>query len=337
MTIATLDISVIICAYTEARWLDLTEAVESLRQQSLRPQEIILVIDHNQRLLERAREEFSDILVIENAEAQGLSGARNSGIAVARAGLIAFLDDDATAEKDWLARFKHCFENSNVLGVGGTVEPEWLSKQPAWFPSEFYWVLGCTYQDIPEKPIVVRNPYGGCACYRREMFEAVGGFRTDMGRIGTLPMGCEETELCIRATQHWPQNIFLYEPQARIHHRIPSIRATWRYFRSRCFAEGLSKALVSRYVGAKDGLATERNYIVRMLLRAVVRGMTRGIIHFDGAEVARAGAVVAGLAITVAGYACGIGIQRLHPRKYTNVNASINSKKLHLSHAKDRL
>jgi GT2 family glycosyltransferase len=337
MTTATLDISVIICAYTEARWLDLIAAVESLRQQSQRPQEIILVIDHNQKLLERAREEFPDILVIENSEAQGLSGARNSGIAVARAGLIAFLDDDATAEKDWLARFKQCFENPNVLGVGGTVEPEWLSTQPAWFPSEFYWVLGCTYQDIPEQPMVVRNPYGGCACYRREMFEAVGGFRTDMGRIGTLPMGCEETELCIRASQHWPQHIFLYQPHARIHHRIPSIRATWKYFRSRCFAEGLSKALVSQYVGAKDGLATERNYIVRMLLRAVIRGVIRGIVHFESAGLAQAGAVIAGLAITTAGYARGVITQRLHPHKYTNTHISINNKQLHLSQAKDRL
>lgn len=336
MTTATLDISVIICAYTEARWLDLIAAVESLRQQSQRPQEIILVIDHNQQLLERAREEFPDILVIENSEAQGLSGARNSGIATARAGLIAFLDDDATAEKDWLARFKQCFENPNVLGVGGTVEPEWLSTQPVWFPSEFYWVLGCTYQDIPEQPIVVRNPYGGCACYRREMFEAVGGFRTDMGRIGTLPMGCEETELCIRASQHWPQYIFLYQPHARIHHRIPSIRTTWKYFRSRCFAEGLSKALVSQYVGAKDGLATERNYIVRMLLRAVIRGMIRGIVHFDGTGLAQAGAVIGGLAITTAGYARGVAIQRLHPRKYTSTHMSINSKQLYLSQAKDR-
>ncbi|MBA2681859.1 MAG: glycosyltransferase family 2 protein [Ktedonobacteraceae bacterium] len=145
MTIAMLTVSAIICAYTEARWLDLIAAVESLRQQSLQPQEIILVIDHNQRLLERAREEFLDVLVIENSEAQGLSGARNSGIAVACASLIAFLDDDATAEREWLAQFKDCFENPNVLGVGGTVEPEWLSRQPAWFPSEFYWVLGCTY------------------------------------------------------------------------------------------------------------------------------------------------------------------------------------------------
>ena len=246
---AMLDVSVIICAYTEARWHDLVAAVESLRRKSKPLREIIVVVDHNQRLLERVRAELPDVVVVESSGPQGLSGARNSGIAIARGALIAFLDDDAAAEPDWLARFHQCFEDPRVLGVGGTVEPVWSSKPPTWFPKEFYWVVGCSYQDLPEKPIVVRNPFGGCACYCREVFEVVGGFRTEIGRIGTLPMGCEETELCIRASQHWPKKVFLYEPQARIHHNIPSSRASWRYFRTRCFAEGLSKATVTRYVG----------------------------------------------------------------------------------------
>jgi glucosyl-dolichyl phosphate glucuronosyltransferase len=314
MTEAMLDVSVIICAYTEARWLDLVAAVESLHRQSIQAREIIVVVDHNQRLLERVRAQLS-VIVVENSETQGLSGARNSGIAVAGGAFIAFLDDDATAEPDWLERLNRCFEDPQVLGVGGTVEPEWLSKRPAWFPREFYWVVGCTYRDQPEKAIVVRNPYGGCACYRREMFEVVGGFRTDMGRIGTLPMGCEETELCIRASQYWPKKVFLYEPQAKIHHRIPSSRAKWHYFRSRCFAEGLSKAAVTRYVGAKDGLATERTYIVRTLLHGIARGVMDGTLHLDITGFARSGAIAAGLIITATGYSAGVMAQRFASHK----------------------
>lgn len=311
----TLDVSVVICAYTEARWPDLGAAVESLRRQSIPAREIIVVIDHNQQLLERVRAEFSGIIAVENSEPQGLSGARNSGIAVAKGDFIAFLDDDATAEPDWLERLTRFFEEPLVMGVGGTVVPEWLSKQPAWFPREFYWVVGCTYLDLPGKPVVVRNPFGGCACYRREVFEVVGGFRTDMGRVGTLPMGCEETELCIRASHNWPQKVFLYEPQARIHHRISSTRASWRYFRSRCFAEGLSKAAVAQYVGSKDGLATERTYIVRTLLRGIVRGVRDGVLHLDVANFARSAAIAAGLTITVAGYSSGVIAHRFVSHK----------------------
>jgi GT2 family glycosyltransferase len=310
----TLDISVIICAYTEARWPDLVAAVESLHRQSTPAREIIVVVDHNQCLLEQVRTQLSGIVAVENSKPQGLSGARNSGIAVAQGALIAFLDDDAMAEPSWLARFNRCFEDPQVLGVGGTVEPKWSSKRPAWFPREFYWTVGCTYQDMPEKPVIVRNPYGGCACFRREVFEVVGGFRTGIGRVGTLPMGCEETELCIRASQHWPQKVFLYEPQARIHHHIPSSRTSWHYFRSRCFAEGLSKAAVAQFVGAKDGLATERTYIVRTLLRGVARGVMDGILRLDVTGFARAVAIAAGLIITVAGYSTGVIAQRLASR-----------------------
>src|SRR5438105_2897359 len=80
----TQDVSVIICTYTEERWIDLVAAVESIQRQSSPPREIIVVIDHNTRLLEHAQAQLSGVIVIENNETRGLSGARNSGIAIAR-------------------------------------------------------------------------------------------------------------------------------------------------------------------------------------------------------------------------------------------------------------
>ena len=313
MTDTILDASVIICAYTEKRWDDLVAAIESVQQQNAR--EIVVVVDHNPALLTQVQAYFPGVIGIENSEPQGLSGARNSGVAIAQGTLVAFLDDDAMAEPDWLARLCRCCEDPQVMGTGGTVEPYWLSKQPKWFPEEFYWTLGCTYQERPEKPIVVRNPFGGCTCYRRELFEAVGGFRTGIGRDRSArPMGGEETELCIRARQHWPERIFLYEPGAIIHHRIPAARATWRYFRTRCYAEGLSKAVVAQYVGTKDGLASERSYIVSNLVRGVTHGLKDTFVRHDIAGIARAGAIVAGLITTMSGYLVGSIKQRFQRR-----------------------
>src|SRR5690349_1535306 len=102
MSDAILDISVVICAYTEERWENLVAAVASLESQSIPPREIILVVDHNTSLFERARAHLRSAIVIENREQRGLSGARNSGVAIAEGMLIAFLDDDAIAEPDWL-------------------------------------------------------------------------------------------------------------------------------------------------------------------------------------------------------------------------------------------
>jgi len=332
MTNNILDVSVIICAYTEERWNDLVAAVESIQQQSTPPREIIVVIDHNPYLFKRVRTDIVGIISIENSNLQGLSGARNSGLSIAKGARIAFLDDDAAAEPDWLVQLYHCCEDPQVLGAGGTVEPQWLSERPIWFPEEFYWVVGCTYQSLPDAPIVVRNPFGGCACYQREMFEAVGGFRDGIGRAGTRPMGGEETEICIRALQHWPQRVFLYHPQARIHHRISARRANWRYFQSRCYAEGLSKALVTRYVGVRDSLASERTYTFQTLPSGVLRNLKNSIVHRNLAGVQRAGAIVAGLFITTMGYLVGTFSQRVVLRKDVYSNKLDNSEHV-LSHS----
>ncbi len=327
MTETILDASVIICAYTEKRWDDLVAAVESVQQQSTSAREIILVVDHNPALLERVHTYLPAVIGIANSEPQGLSGARNSGVAIAQGSLVAFLDDDAMAEPDWLARLCRCCEDPQVMGTGGTVEPYWLSKQPGWFPEEFYWTLGCTYQQRPEQPIIVRNPFGGCTCYRRELFEAIGGFRSDIGRDSRArPMGGEETELCIRARQRWPEKIFLYEPNAIIHHRIPASRATWRYFRSRCYAEGLSKAVVAQYVGTKDGLSSERSYILSNLVRGVKRGVAYTLFQHDITGIERAGAIVVGLITTITGYLVGSIMQRLTHNKGTEVSVQKNFK-----------
>src|SRR3990172_5194727 len=112
------NISVVICAYTEARWNDLVEAVASMKNQTLPPREIIIVIDYNPALLNRVRTEIPAVTVVENNEARGLSGARNSGIAVAGGHVIAFMDEDATAAPDWLARLSAGYEDANVFGVG---------------------------------------------------------------------------------------------------------------------------------------------------------------------------------------------------------------------------
>ena len=300
------DFSVIICAYTEERWRELLEAIASIQSQSIQPREIILVIDHNTHLFERAQTYIPGIHIIENEEPKGLSGARNSGVKQAQGALIAFLDDDAVAEPDWLERLGDCCQDPGVLGAGGVVEPLWSGKRPIWFPKEFYWVIGCTYLSLSNIPLVVRNPYGGCICIRREVFEAVGGFRNGVGRIGQYPAGGEETELCIRALQHWPGKVFLCDPNARIHHHIPVNRTSWRYFWLRCYAEGQSKALIARYVGSRDSLASERSYTFTILPRGVARGLANGLRYLDAGEFMRVGAIVCGLAFTVFGYAVGM-------------------------------
>lgn len=299
------EISVIICAYTEKRWEDLVAAVESVRRQMLPAREIIVVIDHNQQLYERVQAQLPDVIAVENSEPRGLSGARNSGISLARGNILAFLDDDAAAAADWLKGLEETFSDPEVLGVGGPIVPLWSGKKPAWLPEEFYWVIGCTYRGMPTTVSKVRNVIGANMAFRQELFPLIGGFRTEIGRVGTLPLGCEETELCIRAHQRWPQRNCFYQPAAMVAHRVPETRARWRYFFSRCYSEGLSKAFVARYVGAKDGLASERTYTLRVLPLGVIRGLQDGLLRREAGGFGRAWAIISGLAATTAGYVLG--------------------------------
>jgi GT2 family glycosyltransferase len=297
------SISVVICAYADERWDALVKAVRSVERQEHRAAEIVIAVDHNAALAARVRAELPASIVVENRTSRGLSGARNSGISIAHAEVIAFLDDDAVAEPDWLACLSEGFNDPSVVGVGGSIEPAWSTGRPAWFPEEFDWVVGCTYRGMPRTTAPIRNLIGANMAFRREIFDEVGGFRSGIGRVGTLPVGCEETELCIRIRQRFPEATLLYEPRARIFHEVPSHRSTWGYYLRRCYAEGRSKTMVAQHVGLSDGLASERHYTVRTLPAGVLRGLGDLVRHADPLGTARAAAIVVGLATTTAGFA----------------------------------
>ena len=299
------SISVVICAYTEARWSDLTEAIASVNMQSLPPLETVVVIDHNPDLSTRARRDLVGIIVVDNAEERGLSGARNSGIRATHGDVIAFMDDDAMAGPDWLKELRAAYNNASVMAVGGSILPMWLRRRPTWFPEEFDWVVGCTYLGMPTRSTIVRNVIGCNMSFRREVFDAVGGFSSGIGRLGSRPLGGEETELCIRAQRRWPDRSIVYEPRAMVRHRVPASRGTLGYFRARCYAEGLSKATISRRLGANQALATERQYAVRTLGRGIVRNLIATVRERDLEGARRAAAIIVGLATTSIGYLVG--------------------------------
>ncbi|MEV8087020.1 glycosyltransferase family 2 protein [Streptomyces nigra] len=313
------DISVIICVYTEDRWEDILAAVESVREQSRPALETLLVVDHNPALFERLRAAYDGdrapgapmARVLANAGPQGLSAGRNTGIAAARGAVVAFLDDDAVADRDWLRHMTSAYVDPRVMAVGGRTVPAWESgRRPAWFPTEFDWVVGCAYTGLPEGRAAVRNVLGGNASFRRSVFDAVGGFAVGIGRDGDKrPLGCEETELCIRLTQTLPEAVLLLDDRAVIHHKVPLARERFLYFRRRAYAEGLSKALVTLHVGMRKGLESERRYTTRVLPAGVARGVRDFLLGRPGGA-GRAAAIVTGVTSAAMGYA--VGVVRAH-------------------------
>lgn len=311
----TLSVSVVICAHTEERWDDTLAAAASVLTQSHTAKELIVVVDHSPHLYERLKSALPDATVTESREARGLSGARNTGVALAAGEIVAFLDDDAAAEPGWLQGLVEAYSDPAVVGVGGLTLPKWDGGRPSWFPGEFDWVVGCSYLGMSAHRTPVRNLLGANASFRREIFAGVGGFTNGLGRsVAKLPLGCEETEFCIRIGQRLPDKVLVTDDRAVVRHRVPEVRSRFSYYRTRCYAEGLSKAMVSLRVGTHDGLSTERRYAIRTLPLGVARGLLDALCG-RGAGLARAGAIIAGFSYAAAGYAVGTIRNHAHPTR----------------------
>lgn len=296
--------AVVICCYTEQRWDDTLRAVRSVQTQQPPPRELIVVVDHNPVLQDRLTTALPGVTVVANHNEQGLSGARNTGVEIASSDVVVFLDDDAAARPGWLEALAKRYADPDVLGVGGGIEPEWGAARPRWFPPEFDWVVGCDYAG--QTTGVVRNLIGANASFRRELFGS-GGFVSGIGRSASVrrPVGGEETEFCIRSAQARPGGFFVHDGDAEVIHRVPPDRQTFAYFRTRCYSEGLSKALVTRSVGTETGLASEWSYSTVTLPLGVLRGLRRALLG-DVSGLLTAGAIITGLAYTTAGYIVGV-------------------------------
>jgi len=299
-TASACSISVVICAYTEARWHDLRVAIESVTDQSHQAKEVVVVIDHCPNLFSRARSAYPNITVVENAGPQGLSGARNEGYRRTSAEIVAFLDDDARSDPDWLEHLLRGYVSDTIVGVGGAVVPGWHAPRPRWLPVEFDWVIGCSHSGMPNDVAPVRNLIGANMSFRRTTLERVGGFSISLGRSGANSAGCEETELCIRAATILHGALLLYLPDALVTHTVSSGRRTPSYFLRRCYGEGRSKATVGSMTGTA-ALSTERNYLRQTIPHGI--GTAVGdALRGDMSALGRALALVLGVTSTLVGY-----------------------------------
>lgn len=292
-------VSVVICMFTAERMPQIAAAIESVRRQTLRPREVVLVVDGTDSLAEEVRAALGALgegltFVCLGANL-GVGVARTRGVEAATGDLVAFLDDDAEADPTWLEELAAPTADPRVIGVSGRSLPLFDGRRPGWLPDEFLWTVGCSYRGMPTSITEVRNFFGGCALVRRETFLAVGGF-TAPGHLATFTGGGEEADFCLRATAH-TGGVFVFNPAAVIHHHVPSGRLTWRYFAKRCYSEGVMKALMAARLD-RTSLNPERAF-ARAMPRAVVRAL------FTDGERGRAAGILVGVLAVLTGLAKG--------------------------------
>jgi glycosyltransferase involved in cell wall biosynthesis len=176
---------------------------------------------------------------------QGLSHARNRGIREAKGEIIAFTDDDVTADSEWLQNLTAPLQSGEWAGGGGRVLPLWTCAVPRWLPNDGRYALApLTVFDLGPIPgQLAETPFGANMAYRREVFWKYGCFRTDLGRRPGSLIGHEDVEFGNRLLAAGER--LRYEPSAKIYHPVQDDRIQKKYFLSWWYAHGRAEIMQS--------------------------------------------------------------------------------------------
>ena len=171
----------------------------------------------------------------------GLAIARNTGWQSALRSYVAFLDDDAKAEANWLETASGLIEQnlSNLRCVGGPIHPFYTSPQPDWWLDKY---------EIRTRGHVQRQLRkgeffsGSNMIWLKQTLETYGGFEANAGMKGIqLGMG-EETGLFRKIWETEVSPLFLYSPDLRVYHWVPPEKMTMAYIVKRAAALGQFEA-----------------------------------------------------------------------------------------------
>ncbi|MCK6589408.1 MAG: glycosyltransferase [Polyangiaceae bacterium] len=169
----------------------------------------------------------------------GLSIARNRGVRESRGAHVSFTDDDQLVDKDILREFRRVIDRYSARVVQGNIELRFTGGRPPWLHGELATVLGKT-NDVAEGPANI-DLYGGNMLLSREVLEATGAFREDLGKGASGY--CEDIELTYRVRQMG--EVIVYAPSARIYHVIGPDRSTPDFFLRNSFEKGVSYGLLT--------------------------------------------------------------------------------------------
>ena len=295
--------SIVICAYTEDRWTMLVAAIRSALAQTHRPEQVVIVIDHNRSLFERCTDALPDwslpegppLLLFENRFDGRLGSARNTGVSECTGEIVAFLDDDATAEPAWLEHLVAPYVDDAVVAVGGAPLPVYETARPRWFPVQMDWVFGCYYEGLPETLAPTRRLIGASMSSRRAALDVIGGFQSD---------NHDDMDMCHRLATSFPTSRIMFEPAAVVRHNVVAERVTWSYFWRRCFFVNRGKAKALHDMGAAGTTDADRAFVLGAIRRSI-RTALRDARHGSASGAMQLGALIIGVGLAAVGFSVG--------------------------------
>jgi glycosyltransferase involved in cell wall biosynthesis len=313
-----LQITIVLCTYNRAGTM--AKTLESLASQVLPPSIgwEILVVDNNSsdetpQVVEAFRLEHPERIRYLHEKQQGISHARNAAIRNARGEILAFIDDDETAQVDWLYNLTANLYSGEWAGAGGRVLPPSSFVKTKWLASRSPFIQGPLSLFDPEIGAghMADPPFGANMAFRKEIFERLGGFRTDLGRSGDNLLSNEDTEFGRRLMAAGLR--LRYEPTALTYHPVEEHRLRRQYFRDWWFNKGRSDILE---VGVQ---AKGRRFfgVPLRLFRDIAIEMVRWMIAVDSSQR----------------FICGLKVWAYAGQGFESYNQSRNAKQKGLERA----
>ena len=243
-----MELSIVISTYNNA--LSLIRTLESVVAQDADSTlwECVVVNnastdDTEPRFAEFAKEHAGLNLRIVSETQQGLSYARNKGIAESKGEFIAFIDDDETINREFVSAYIDLFRNHGAFAAAGAVVARYETARPKWM-SHYTEKMIANPFDLGDEIVTITSkitPTGGNMAFNREIFALYGGFDTSLGRKGGTLLGGEENEFFSRI-RNLGERVY-YTPNAIVYHHIPDRKLTRDYFDRLSYGVGVSKRL----------------------------------------------------------------------------------------------
>jgi len=267
-------------------YLHFSEAAESILSQTHDDVELVVIVDGTQPVYDRVVADYGDRedVVIEcNEKNVGLLESRNRGAEIATGDIVAFIDDDAVADEEWIERLVRAYEEEDAIAAGGKMTPEWVAGKPSFLPEEFYWLIGVTHRGFAEGPGEVRNTFGSNISFRADVFRELGGFDVDIGgRKGEKNLQGGETELCARMRTEYRQGVW-YDPEAVVAHKVFEYRTEFRWLVDRAFWQGYSKRAMETYIETDND--EENEFLLRLLSEFIPHRLQKSITQRSQEEL----------------------------------------------------
>ena len=206
-------ISVVVCTYNGASTI--RDTLEALRDLDYPAFEVIVVNDGSTDETGQIASTYPYRVIDE--ENQGLSRARNTGIAAATGEIVAFIDDDAYPDPHWLRFLALSFMEGNYAAVGG---PNLAPSNDGWRADAIANAPGGPNAVLISDRIAEHIP--GCnMAFRKSALEAVGGFDPRFRTAG------DDVDICWRLQDRG--EVIGYSAAAVVwHHRRRYLRTYWK-------------------------------------------------------------------------------------------------------------